>query len=116
MFSDETQIFQFYVFCRHVPPPSKKRGSPRYFVPTVKKAAKVMVWGAICENRSCGLWFIPEGISINGTVYLNVLKEKLPIFMKINRCTHFQDDGVPCHQTKAVKKWLGDNEFQILGP
>ena len=59
---------------------------------------------------------MPEETFVNRTVYLNVLKEKLLIFMKISRCTHFQRDGAPCHQTKAVKKWLDDNGFQILGP
>ena len=59
---------------------------------------------------------MPEGTSVNGTVYLNVLKKKLPIFMEINCYTHFQHDGAPCYQRKAVKKWLDDNGFQILGP
>ena len=116
MFSDETQISQFYAFCKHVCRPLKKRDSPRCIAPTVKNAAKVMVWEAICANGRCGIWFMPEGTSVNETVYLNVLKQKLLIFMEINRCTHFQHDGAPCHQTKAVKKWLDGNGFQIPGP
>ena len=75
-----------------------------------------MVWGAICANERCGLWFMPKGTSINGTVYLNVLKEKLPNFMEIYRCSHFQHDGAPSHRTKTVGKWLTDNRIQILGP
>ena len=116
MFSDESQISKFYAFCRHIRPPSNKKNSPRYIIPTVKKAAKVMVWGAICENGKCGLWFIPEGTSINETVYLNVLKKKLPNFMEIYRFSHFQHDEAPCHRTKTVGKWLADNRIQILGP
>ena len=118
MFSDESQISQFYAFCRHIRRPPNKRNSPRYIISTVKNAAKVMVWGAICANERCGLWFMPEGTSINGTVYLNVLKEKLPNFVEIYHCshTHFQHDGVPCHQTKTVGKWFADNRIQILGP
>ena len=76
MFSDESQISQFYAFCKHVRRPPNKRNSPRYIIPTVKNAAKVMVWGAICANGGCGLWFMPKGTFINGAVYLNVLKEK----------------------------------------
>ena len=25
-------------------------------------------------------------------------------------------DGAPCHQTKAVKKWVGEAGIEILGP
>ena len=115
MFSDETQVPQFFAFCRHVRRPPTMNNSTRYIVPTVKNAAKEMVWGAICANGRCELWFMPEETSVNGTVYHNVLKEKLLIFMEINCCTHFQHDGAPCHQTKTVKKWLDNNGFQILG-
>lgn len=59
---------------------------------------------------------MPEGTSINGTVYLDVLKDKLPPFMNINQCTHFQHAGAPCHQTKYVKTWIAKQGFQILGP
>ena len=30
--------------------------------------------GAFCANGRCGLWFMPEGTFINGTVYIDVLK------------------------------------------
>ena len=36
--------------------------------------------------------------------------------MDIKSCTHFQHDGAPCHQTKAVKKWFENNGVEILGP
>ena len=49
-------------------------------------------------------------------MYLEVLKSKVPSFMEIKRCSHFQHDGAPCHQTKAVKKWLGEAGIEILGP
>ena len=59
--------------------------------------------GAICANGRCGLWFMPEGTIIDGTietVYLNVLKEKLPNFVEIYRYSYFQHDGAPCLQQK----------------
>jgi len=116
IFSDESQISQFYAFCRHVRRPPNQRNNPRYIVPTVRNAPKVMVWGAICAGGVSGLWLMPDGQTINGSVYLEVLKSKLPQFMTIRGCTHFQHDGAPCHQTKAAKKWLGDNGIEILGP
>ena len=69
-----------------------------------------MIWATIRAGGRSGLWFMPEGTNINGTVYLEVLKV-FPSLMKIKRCSHFQHDGAPCHQTKAVKKWI-----EILGP
>ena len=57
---DETQISQFYAFCRHVRRPLKKRDSPRYIGPTVKNAAKVMMWGVNNANGRRELWFMPE--------------------------------------------------------
>jgi hypothetical protein len=103
MFSDESMISQFYAFTRHVRRPPNSRFRERYIVPTVKNAPKVMVWGAISAKGRSGLWFMPEGTSINGAVYLDVLKQKLPQFMTIHDCDTFQQDGAPCHQKKAVK-------------
>ena len=56
MFSDESQISQFYAFCRHTQRPPNKRNSPRYIIPTVKNAAKVMVWGLFVQMEGvvCG--------------------------------------------------------------
>ena len=59
---------------------------------------------------------MPKGTSIIGTVYLDELKEKLPLFMDTNQCTHYQHDGAPCHQTKSVKIWIAKQGFQIFGP
>ena len=84
--------------------PLKQRDNPRYIVPTVKNASKVMIWAAICAGGRSGLWFLLEGISINGTMYLEVLKSNVPSFMEIKRCSHFQHDGVPRHQTKGIEE------------
>ena len=47
MFSDETLVSQFYAFCRHVRRPLKQWDNPRYIVPTVKNASKVMIWAFV---------------------------------------------------------------------
>ena len=116
MFSDETLISQFYAFCRHVRRPPNKRDDYRYIVPSVKNAPKVMIWGGICAGGRCGLWFLPQGQTIKGATYLEILQTKVPQFMEIKECTHFQHDGAPCHQIRAVKQWLSDSGFEILGP
>ena len=100
MFSGETLV----TLCRHVRRPLKQRDDLRYIVPTVKNASKVMIWSAICAGGRSGLWFMPEGTCINGTVYLEVLKSKVTSFMEIKRCSQFQQDGALFNQTKVVKK------------
>ena len=59
---------------------------------------------------------MPKNATINGQVYLNVLKEKLPNFIDLHSITHFQQDGAPCHGTKAVKAWLKQNKISLLDP
>src|SRR6218665_3937705 len=56
--------------------------------------------------------------TINGQVYMNtcILKEKLPNFINIQNISHFQQDGAPCHGTKAVKSWLKQNRIPPLEP
>jgi len=116
MLSDERTISQFYAFARHVRRPPKQRFCSRYIVPTVKNAAKLMVWGAISAKGIGGLWFMPEGTTINAAVYLGILKEKLPRFLTIHDCDTFQHDGAPCLQAKVVKNWLAQNHVQLLAP
>ena len=116
MFSDKTQVSYFYAFSRNIPLPPNKRDCQRYIIPTGKNAAKLMVWGAIYEKKRCGLSFMSEGTSNNGTAYPDVLKEKLLTFMNINRCIRFQHVGAPCHQAKSVKTLIAKHGFQILGP
>jgi hypothetical protein len=116
MFCDESTFTQFYSFCRHVRRPSGKRHEPKYVIPTVKQAPKVMVWGAVSGAGHAGIWIMPNNTTINGTVYVKVLKEKLPIFFQIQNITHFQHDGAPCQGTTAVKNWLKEERILLLGP
>lgn len=117
LFSDESTFTQFYSFCRHVRRPVGQRFNPRYTVATVKQAPKVMVWGCVSgAGGRGGLWVMPKNTTINGTVYLNILKEKVNNFIQIHGATHFQHDGAPCHNTKIVKDWLAAQEITVIGP
>lgn len=116
MFSDEVSLAQFGSFSTRVRRPPNKRYNPRYVLPTVKNPPKVMVWGAISASGRCGLWFMPPKTTINGAVYLEILKEKLELYMGIQKLTHFQQDGAPCHRTKAVTDWLRERKIAVVGP
>ena len=54
--------------------------------------------------------------TINGALYLSILKDKLPPHMTILNCNIFQHDGAPCHRTAAVSRWLEDEAIEVLGP
>ena len=36
--------------------------------------------------------------------------------MHIKDCSHFQHDGTPCYQTKAIQMWLQDAGIEVIGP
>lgn len=60
MFLDESTFTQFYSFCLRVSRPAKQRYNPKYGIPTVKQAPKVMVWGAVAGVRMAGVWIMPK--------------------------------------------------------
>lgn len=116
MFTDESIIKQFYPFRSHVRRPVGERYNSRYTVARVKHSPQVMIWGAITGLGSCGLWFLPQGETINATVYLSILQEKVPIFKELHNCTHFQQDGAPCHTARMVKNWLNSQGINCIDP
>lgn len=59
---------------------------------------------------------MPKNTTINGQVYLSILQDKLPPYMRILNCTTFQHDGAPCRRTAPVTRWITDQGFSILGP
>ena len=116
MFSDESTFSQFSSYVRHVRRPPGQRYNLRYVVRTVKQALTVMVW-ACFSGRGCGgIWFMPKNTTINGAVYLKILKDKLLPHMTVLGSTEFQHDGVPCHWAALVTHWLADQRISILGP
>ena len=75
-----------------------------------------MIWGALSGVGRGPLHFLPPGTMVNGTRYLQILREKLPTFMEIQRCTHFLQDGAPCHTSRAVKEWFRTEDIQLISP
>lgn len=116
MFSDETIVKQFYAFSSHVRRPKGERHNQRYVLPRVKHSPSVMVWGAITGQGRAGLWFVPESSTLNSEAYLAILNEKVPNFMTIHNCSHFQHDGAPCHSSRKVKDWLSEQRIQVIHP
>jgi hypothetical protein len=51
---------------------------------------------------------------MNGERYQEVLEEHLLPFMGIHGCTHFLQDGAPCHASKRIKTFLAQQDFQVI--
>jgi hypothetical protein len=45
---------------------------------------------------------------MNSQRYPRVLEDKLELFMRIHKTSHFLQDGAPCHKAKTVTKWFAD--------
>ena len=63
---------------------------------------------------TAGLYFLPPGTTMNGEKYLNLLKSKLELYMTVHNFQIFMHDGVPCHRSKLVKKFLEEKSIQML--
>jgi hypothetical protein len=88
----------------------------RYVVPTVKQAPTIMVWASFSGCERGGIWLMPKNITINGAVYLDILKDKLVPHMTIPGSTEFQHDGAPCHRAAVITHWLADQRISVLAP
>lgn len=114
MFSDESTVSQYRNHITRVRRPSGERYNVKFTIGTVKHPKTVMFWGAISACGRGPLWIMPAGTTINSTVYLSVLKEKLAPWMDLRNCSIFQQDGAPCHKAKIVKTWMNSERITLL--
>ena len=82
---------------------------------TMKHPACVMVWGAFSGNIGrAGLYFLSVNQTMKGIPYIDVLEHHLLPFWGLHNCDLFMHDNAPCHMSKIVKKYLIDNNFDVL--
>lgn len=117
MFTDESTFTQFNAYVPYVRRPVGTRHDTRYCVSSAKQSAKVMVWGAFSGKRGrAGLWFMPQGTTMNSRVYREVLEDHLLPFMTIHDTEYLLQDGAPCHSAKSTQDWLASHDVQVIGP
>ena len=114
MFSNESTFQQFVIRHKHVRRPVGKRFDEKYISATMKHLPSQMIWGAMSKNGTAGLYFLTPGTTINGSKYVDLLKSKLLLHMSVHNTLIFMQDGAPCHRSKIVKKFLGDNNVVTL--
>lgn len=114
LFSDESMFSQFGQKKNRVRRPRNQRYVSRYTCPTVKKSAKVMVWGCFSAHGRGALYFIPQNETVNAVKYKEILNEKLLRSMAIHQCSIFQQDSAPAHTARSVKLWMQQNNIHVL--
>ena len=62
---------------------------------TIKHPFSVMIWGGVSLNGTSGLYFLPAGLTMNGQMYLQLLKEKIELHMIVHNDDVFMHDGAP---------------------
>lgn len=117
LWSDETKIELFG--SRDVSFVWRKKGqafNPKNTVPTVKYGGgNRMFWGCFSANGT-GKLVTVDGI-MRQDQYIKILNENLkPSAEALSLGTNwvFQQDNDPKHTAKSVKKWLVDNEINVL--
>ena len=81
---------------------------------TVKHTPSRMIWGRMSVNGTAVLYFLPVGVTLNGSRFVNLLREKLQLHMAVHQCSVFIDDGAPCHQFKVVQSFLDHQRSNML--
>ena len=114
LFSDESTFQQFVVCHKHVRRPVGKRFHPKYTIPTMKHPPSQMIWGAMSKNGTAGSYFLTPGTTMNGSKYVELLKNKLLVHMNVHNTIIFMQDGALCHRSKIVKKFLEENHVTML--
>ena len=114
LFSNESSMKQFSVRKYRVWRPPRARYQEKFTIPTVTHPPSQMIWGAMSANGTAGLYFLPPKSTMNGSKYVELLKEKLVIHMQIHNCTIFMHDGAPCHKSKVVQQFLNSQHINVL--
>ena len=65
-------------------------------------------------HGATGLYFLQPVTAMNGSKYLELLKDKLETHMMVYDCNVFTHDDASCHSAKSVKNFLKQKNVDIL--
>ena len=84
-------------------------------MPTVKHPPRHMICGAMSFNGAAALNFLPAGVTMNDSRYVNLFREKLQLHIAVHQYSVFMQDGAPCHQSKVMQSFFGSTKNQHAG-
>ena len=76
----------------------------------MKHTPSQMIWSALLCRCTAGLYFIPPNTTLNGLKYVELLEEKLKLYMHVYGCIIFMLDGAPCLRLKVVTDFPKKNK------
>lgn len=94
--------------------PTASACDPRLTVTSVKHPPYLMVWGAFGYGGLGNLVILPKGQTVNSQRYIKLLQENLGECFAKTGCEILQQDGAPCHTSKAVKQWLKKGKVEFI--
>ena len=116
MFSDESSFQCVRTHSARVRRPvGVSRYDPRFTVKTVKHGnGSAMAWGCFSSKGRGDIYFLGKGVMMNQRTYKATLEEHLIPNMTRDGCTHFLQDGAPCHTALSIKEYLRGFPFEIM--
>ena len=70
--------------------------------------------GGISSQGRGSLYFVPQNATVNTSIDLTILKDKLPVWSQLLHCNYFHQDGAPSHRAKAVREFLKQSNINVL--
>ena len=92
-FSDQSTVQQFTSRKQLVRRSVGARHENHYTIQTIKHSPSIMVWGAMSLHVTDDLYFLHPGATMKGAKYLDLLNNKLEIYMMVHDCNAFRHDG-----------------------
>lgn len=91
-----------------------KRYTERYTSRNAKHFPSQMICGKISMPVTSIVHFLPPKTTMNGSRYLNLLRDKLKFHMQFHRCPILIQDRSLCHTSKAVRDFLKAEQIQVI--
>ena len=73
-----------------------------------------MIWETMSVNGTAALYFLPVGVTMNDSRYVNLLREKLQLHMAVHHCSVFMRDCASCQRSKVVQSFLDQQRVNML--
>ena len=80
----------------------------------VKHPPSIMIWGAMSNNGTDGLFFLPIETTMNVFRHNKMLEKKIEIYMTIHECNMFMQDGARCQFSKLVSNFYEKKNIKML--
>ena len=94
--------------------PSASPCDPRLTVQSVKHPPYLMVWGSFGFGGLGSLVVLPKGLTMNSARYIKLLKDHLADSFASSGTEVFQQDGAPCHTSRASITWLANSGVDFI--